>query len=190
MKNKISCVLMAAGESKRFGENKLEKTVNGQTLIEHSLSVIPTEFFEKIIVVSGQEKILKNAAEIGFSTVVNNEPKKGLSHTIQLGLSQCKNCDGVMFLVSDQPYLKKDSIIKLVEEFENNPDRIIALKSNKRRGNPCIFPKSFFDELFMLSGDVGGSEIIRKNESSLILVNADEIELIDIDTKDDLLKLT
>lgn len=189
MKKTISCVLMAAGISKRFGKNKLKETVNGQTLIEHSLSIIPKEKFNKVIVVSGQEDILQNAENLGFQRVINNEPQKGLSHTVKLGLSKCDCDDAVMFLVSDQPYLKKETIIRLVDEYTKRPEFIFALKSDTRRGNPCIFPKKFYDELYSLSGDVGGSEVIRRNENELVLINTDEIELIDIDTKNDLLKI-
>ncbi len=189
MKNKISCVLMAAGVSKRFGENKLKEDINGQTLIEHSLSIIPKEKFNKVIVVSGQEDILQNAEKMGFQSVLNNEPEKGLSHTIELGLSKCDDDNAVMFLVSDQPYLKKETVVRLVDEYMKKPEYIFALKSDTRRGNPCIFPKKFYNALYALSGDVGGSEVIRRSENELVLIKTDEIELIDIDTKNDLLKI-
>ena len=42
---KIGCVVMAAGNAARFGENKLAATVNGKPLIEHALDAIPRESF-------------------------------------------------------------------------------------------------------------------------------------------------
>ena len=51
------------------------------------------------------------------------------------------------------------------------------------RGNPCLFPARFFPELCALEGDRGGSSVIRRHEDALLLVEADEHELFDCDTK-------
>ncbi len=55
---------------------------------------------------------------------------------------------------------------------------------NKRgvRGNPCIFPARFFPELLELQGDHGGNTVIRRHEEELLLVEAPEAELTDVDT--------
>ena len=45
-----------------------------------------------------------------------------------------------------------------------------------------LFPKSLFAELLALSGDVGGSQIIRRHEELLVTVPASKEELEDFDT--------
>ena len=50
------------------------------------------------------------------------------------------------------------------------------------RGNPCLFPARFYPELFALTGDTGGSAVIRQHEDDLILLETDAWELTDVDT--------
>ena len=63
------------------------------------------------------------------------------------------------------------------------PGCIVGAAHNGVRGNPCIFPKKFFPELLALSGDQGGSRVIRQHEDSLRLVEIPPEELYDCDTK-------
>ena len=42
---KIGCVLLAAGEGKRFGGKKLMVLLNGKPILEHILSVVPKDDF-------------------------------------------------------------------------------------------------------------------------------------------------
>lgn len=190
MNMKIGCVLMASGDARRFGENKLNSTVNNKTLIELAFDSIPNNNAEKIVVVSQYDEVLDMALGCGYIAVKNAHPDFGISHTIKLGLSKCEDCDAVMFMVSDQPLLKKSTVCDMIDFFKENQSFIVSLSYNKKRGNPCIFPKEFFSELFNLSEDNGGSTIIRNHPERLLMFEASfSDELSDIDTKDDLLRL-
>ena len=51
-KLKLGCVLMAAGNATRFGENKLLAEFMGRPLIEHALRAIPKDAFKKAAVIT------------------------------------------------------------------------------------------------------------------------------------------
>ena len=63
-----------------------------------------------------------------------------------------------------------------------HPDKLVGLSHNGVRGNPCIFPARFFPELLALTGDRGGSAVIRRHEEELLLFEAAAAELEDVDT--------
>lgn len=182
---RLGCVVMAAGNARRFGENKLSAVIDGRSLMERTLDAVPCKLFEKVIVVTQYDWVETLAAGHGFLPVRNNEPEKGLSLTIRLGLTKLSDMDGVLFLVSDQPWLKLETVEAEIQLFRENSDKIIALSHDGQRGNPCIFPKRFFSRLLTLEGDRGGSVVIRQHEDALLLLEADEIELKDIDTKEE-----
>lgn len=191
MKQKIGCVLMAAGDSRRFGENKLNRKVNGTSLIDRALHSIPAEKLYKTVVVTQYDEVIEKAHSLNFDTVKNIHPDYGISHTIELGLSKTDDCDAVMFMVSDQPLLTKESVADMLDYFEDNSDYIVSMSYDKVRGNPCVFPSEFYDELRMLSEDNGGSSVIRLHKDRLRLFEATFAdELSDIDTKEDLRKLS
>lgn len=190
MKLKIGCVLMAAGNAKRFGDNKLNKKLDGTSLIDRALSCIPSEKLYKVAVVSQYEEVMDKAKKQGFIGVKNKHPDYGISHTIKLGIDTINDCDAIMFMVSDQPLLKKESVSQMIDFYNANNNFIVGMSYNGIRGNPCVFPKEFYDELKKLTEDNGGNTVIRMHEDRLKLFEAHHPdELSDIDTKEDLEKL-
>ena len=166
---KIGCVVLAAGNARRFGSNKLR-----------ALEAVPSGLVT--VVVSQYPDILALAGEYGFAAVANDRPDLGLSRSVRLGLERLSDCDGVLFLVSDQPWLKRDSAEALVALWAQNPGKIAAMAHSGVRGNPCLFPARFYPELLELTGDRGGSAVIRRHEEDLLLLETDALELTDVDT--------
>lgn len=187
---KIGCIVMAAGNARRFGSNKLDARVEGKTLLRRALEAVPAACFDRVAVVTQYPRGMDLAREMGFLPVENSRPDLGLSHTIALGMAHMQDMDGVMFQVSDQPLLRRDSVERLVEAFRRHPDRLAALAHDGVRGNPCLFPASLFPELTALEGDHGGSAVIRHHPDLLLLVEAPPQELTDVDTPQALEVLT
>ena len=96
---KIGCVVLAAGNARRFGSNKLKAQVDGESLIRRALEAVPSGLVT--VVVSQYPDILALAGEYGFAAVANDRPDLGLSRSVRLGLERLSDCDGVLFLVSD-----------------------------------------------------------------------------------------
>ena len=179
---KIGCVVMAAGNGQRFGENKLAALVDGKPLIRHALEAVPTDL--ETVVVTQYSEVLSVAEEFGFHTILNTHPDWGISHTIKLGTEHLSHCDGILYMVSDQPMLRQGSVEEIVATWKAHPDYIVGASHMGVRGNPCLFPREFFPALRSLSGDRGGNQIIRENEDRLLLVEIHKNELTDVDTKD------
>ncbi len=179
----IGCIVMAAGNAKRFGDNKLAAVVDGKTLIERALDAVPSEQFSRVVVVTQYDEIEPLARSRGFETIRNQHPDWGISHTISLGTHELQNeCDAICYMVSDQPLLRRESIAGAVDFFRENSDHIVGLAHDGTRGNPCIFPRKFFPELIALREDRGGNTVIRAHEDALRLYEVDKQELTDVDT--------
>lgn len=188
---RVGCLLMAAGNAERFGENKLLCAADdGRTLIEHALDAIPRECFARTLVVTQYPEITALAKERGFETLQNEHPERGQSETIRLGTRALSDCDAICFMVADQPLLRRETLAREVNFFSSHREHIVALGHNGARGNPCLFPARFFPELLALEGDVGGSAVIKKHPDNLLLFEAPEEEMRDVDTKESLAALT
>ena len=187
---KIGCVVMAAGDARRFGENKLAAVLDGKMLIRRALEAVPAEEFFQTAVVTQYPEVEALAEEFGFTPVHNPHPDWGISHTIRLGLEALGDCDGALFQVSDQPLLRRESIRAEVEFFRQHPNNLVGLSHNGVRGNPCIFPAAYFPELLALTEDRGGSSVIRRHREDLLLVEVPPEELEDVDTPQALRAMT
>ena len=179
---KPGCVVLAAGSARRFGGNKLTAAVEGVALIRRALSAVPAERFSRVVVVTQYPEIRELAKEFSFPPVWNDAPEAGVSRSIVLGLAALGDCPGALFLVADQPLLRRESVDALVTLWQGKPEGIAALGHGGVRGNPCLFPARLFPELRALQGDRGGAAVIRRHEDLLSLLEVDQRELQDADT--------
>ena len=186
---KLGCIVMAAGASRRFGENKLLRELGGIPLYRRALAAVPHDCFTGVVVVTSCMPVANHAQTCGFTVVPNPDPEKGISRTIRLGLDALPHCDGILFMTADQPLLTADSIHRICDDFRQNPLSIVCAAADGIRGNPCLFPRSLFPALLALEGDRGGSAVIREHPQLLRLVPVPAEELADTDTAEELARL-
>ena len=179
----IGCVILAAGNGSRFGANKLLAEFRGGPLIARAFGAIPPELAPRTVAVTQYDAVEALARESGFACVRNSAPELGVSHSVALGTrALAGECDGILYLVGDQPLLTRDTVLRILEVFRAHPDRIIVPAAGDRQGNPCVFPKDLFPALCSLSGDRGGKQLIRANPERVRHVSVPSRELCDVDT--------
>ena len=105
-----------------------------------------------------------------LTTVENAHPEDGISGSIAIGLRALPETSNAALIgVSDQPYLTAEAIADLIRAF--SPGRIVVPRYGEHRGNPPIFDRSFFPELFALEGDRGGQAVIIAHPEAVVEVN-------------------
>ena len=178
---KIAVILEAAGNSTRFGSNKLLHIMDdGRPMIASIFDAVrPLDVYKKILVTQ-YDDIAEMAA--GFDVVMNDRPDLGISRSMQLGLAAAGDVDAYMFCVCDQPGLSTSTIKKLIEAYKKGTAGIVSLAWQGKMCNPKIFSSRYMEELMRLSGDTGGRQIIAAHKDDLLLIEAEsEDEVKDID---------
>ena len=174
---------MAAGSASRFGANKLAAMAAGKPLIRRALEAVPAEKLSAVLVVTQYDEVEASARRFGFACLRNEHPEWGVSHTIRLGVEALRAaCDAILFQVADQPLLRRESVAAMIDDYLAHPERIEAMAHGGVRGNPVIFPADCFPALLSLTGDTGGSAVIRQQPERLRLFEVDAAELLDVDT--------
>lgn len=182
---KIGCVLMAAGSSSRFGENKLFYPLEGRTLLARALAAAPAHLFARAVAVVSNPMVEAAVRETGYTPIVNPDAPRGQGTTVSLGIRALEGMDAAMFLVADQPYLSRESVERMLAAYR--PGMILALSYRGRRGNPVLFPSELFSELASVSPEETGKAVIVRHPERLELIEAGSgRELLDIDAKTDL----
>lgn len=198
----IHIIYMAAGNSRRFGSNKLFYELDGKPMYRHlldRLAGIKNRYNKSksdirtidITVVTRYREILDYCACIpDCHAVISPDSEKGISYTIKAGIMAVQEQkktgmqDYYMFAVADQPYLKSQSVIKLIDRvLKNTGGKRLAfsLRCGDAVGNPCVFNSSLIPQLLSLEGDKGGRSVAKKHDCVYVDI-ADERELMDIDT--------
>ena len=191
--HKIKKILLAAGQSKRFGDkNKLSAMINGKPIINHILDTLfeiydPSEL---IVIVGHEHKIIKNLIFNKDVKILENiNYKKGIGTSIALGTSNLDTeIDGVMIIPADMPYINSKDLINLEKKFiELNCVKVVMPEHNSRIGNPVILPRDYFNTLKSLKDDFGARSLIRKKD--IITVKAEFGTIFDIDTEEELAQI-
>ena len=192
----IAIILEAAGNSTRFGGNKLLHIMeDGRPMAACVMDAVcealetikgspsDREISFKKILVTQYDDVATLAPD--FDVVMNDRPDLGISHSMQLGIKAAGKVDAYMFFVCDQPYLKPASICHLIREYKKGTAGIVSLAWKGEMRNPKIFSSKYKSELMDLSGDTGGRQIISAHKKDLLLVEADsEDEVMDMDSAD------
>lgn len=185
---KIGCVILAAGEAKRFGSPKQLAKWNGLTLIEHVIQNARKADLNPLLVVTGAyhnelETILQaNKIEFKF----NPDWSSGQASSVRVGVQHfSQSTKAIIFLLVDQPQIPKDLIIDLEIEFAKSGERIIAYSFHNQIRHPVLFSSELFEEMSNLVGSSGGRQLFSLYPPRTIeLLNPFHAK--DIDSEDDL----
>lgn len=185
--NKISAILLAAGESTRMGEvNKLLLPFGDKTMVEHIIVLLLQSEIEQITVVIGHEsdKVKNKINHKAVHFVFNKDYKTGMTSSIKTGLREHLNDDGVLVCLGDMPFLKTADINLIIKHFQ--PGKIIIPSFKKKMRNPVLFSKKFFNAMLQHKEKNGCKAILQANEENVISVEiSDGDRFIDIDKPED-----
>ena len=194
-KNSIGIILLAAGESSRLGTPKQMLLFDGQTLLQHSLSVAMNSGAHPVVVVLGahadtiKSEIKSNTVHV----VINTEWQEGIASSIRYGIKtlQLINqfAEGAVLTLCDQPHVSSALLKNLIMTYRQTGKPIVACNYGTTFGPPAFFHKTIFPELLQLKGNAGAKGLISQH------VNDREVVLfpegnIDIDTEVDYQKLS
>ena len=173
------------------GENKLSRSLGGTELLTYSYNKIKTSNVEQFIVVSSKEN-QPQASLLSHpypNIVLQKEKKQGIGDSIALGVSHIKkNISSVIICLADMPLITNDHINLLISSKLNNKFKGLSrfYNANGQPGHPILFDQQFISELKRLTGDVGGSVLIKENKDLLFKINVGDFSVTtDLDTQDD-----
>jgi molybdenum cofactor cytidylyltransferase len=182
-------ILLAAGNSQRFGSNKLLAPVLDDTPMlllsaKKLVSVLP----QSIVVINKALKSFQSDLEqLGFKVVINEQSEKGMGTSIACGVKHSETAAGWIIALADMPYIKKETITLLAGKLKQGAN-IVAPVYEQQRGHPVAFNSAYRDDLLTLNKDIGARSVIKLNKDKLELVETKDIGVIqDIDYPADLL---
>jgi molybdenum cofactor cytidylyltransferase len=174
---------LAAGESKRYGSNKLLSVYRGKPLIEHILNLVKKNFLNKVIVLGKyKEEIEKNVDLRNFIIVHNKNYFEGLSSSLKEGIKKSITPWTMIFL-ADMPEIQKEFIDILINK-KSTEFLAYYLTYKNQKGFPVLINERLYDRISEIYGDKGLRTILKDKTLAYSIEINDSRCLFDIDKRE------
>jgi molybdenum cofactor cytidylyltransferase len=191
----IPGIILAAGASHRFGQNKLLIPLGGHAVLYHALQAALTAPLDPVILVLGYEsdKALQALKELRGSpklrVLKNSHWAQGRAESLKLGLAAVPaHAPGAVVLLGDMPLMTPALIARVAQAFLRAHTLCFPIYRGLP-GRPVAIPRELFGEFAQLSGDASGLPILQKHWERAIKIELapdEEPTQWDIDTPEDL----
>jgi molybdenum cofactor cytidylyltransferase len=191
---RIAALVLAAGQARRMGSNKLVAELGGKPLVRHVVEAALASQAASVTVVSGHEpdRLAEALAGTGVRIVHNPDYASGLSTSLQRGLAALPaDVDGALVLLGDMPRVSTAAIDRLIAAFSPLEGRALCVPTwQGKRGNPLLFAKRYFAEVQAIDGDQGARLLLSEHPDAVAEVAMpDDAVLTDVDTPEALAAL-
>ncbi len=155
----VTCVLLSAGESQRFGSPKALAKTSQKTAIEDLQNTLIDSIADEIIVVLGAY-----SGAIGphvfnhkkVRIVHNKDYKLGQTSSFQAGLSAVRdNACAVLLVPVDCPFIRTSTVDALIRHFKQTAPAILVPVYRLKRGHPPVFNAALKKEILALPPSIG-----------------------------------
>ena len=184
----VAAVVLAAGESRRMGEqNKLTMRVDGIPMVARVVDALQESSAQRVIVVTGHEpeQIQEALSGRNVELVHNPDYAEGIGTSVRTGIAALgDDVDGALVALGDMPWVSAEVIRRLVDAFTSDGELSIFIPMfGRKRGNPVLWGSQHFAELLALAGDVGGKALFHRHAEAICYVDVESASVnIDVDT--------
>lgn len=186
MTTEFACLILAAGNSSRFGDCKLLAEVNSVSLIERCITTANAISQHVYIVLGAYAEQIKNAIGDANHCIENPHWQQGMGSSLALGVSQLpESVNGVLILLADQVAIEQKHLLQIVNKWQQSPHKIVCAHYANSSGVPALFPRQYFSELQQLTAERGAKRLLQKYSYDIINI-ALPAAAFDVDRPDDL----
>jgi len=183
-------VVPAAGSAERFGGRKLLTPVDGEPLLDRTISTLLNGGVDQIVVVVAPDADELTRDVNAFSDarvwpVVNPDPSRGMFSSLQAGMAEAEG-DALVVLPADMPFVQSGTVAILLDVFSSSP-AIVSPRYKGKRGHPVVLPPALRDEIRAADPRVTLHDVLKRHPDLRVDVDVTDHGVIrDVDRPADL----
>jgi molybdenum cofactor cytidylyltransferase len=185
----IWAVVLAAGESRRMGTQKLLLPFGETTVIEAIVRTALDSEADRTIVVLGADRESIRAVLKSYPLVfaVNKDYALGMLSSIQAGFRALPDdVEAAVIMLGDQPAIPSRVLDALIRAYLESRRGIIVPAQGGRRGHPILVGTRYRDEVLGLDPAIGLRQLLQSHPEEILEVAVSSPAVLkDIDRPED-----
>jgi len=190
---RVTAVVLAAGESRRMGRNKLLLPWGATTVLGQTLDNVWASAVHDVVVVTGHEHEKVEAVVAGYRRPgdrADTEEGSGSTRSAQI-LFNCDYANGmltsvqaavralpssteaILCVLGDQPMVGPPIIDRLLIAYAATPAGLVAPFVREHRGNPVLIDRRYFAELLALPAGAAPRVLLARHADDLLALPVD-----------------
>jgi len=185
----IWAVVLAAGESRRMGTQKLLLPFGGTTVVAAVVRTAQASRAGGTLVVLGADRdaVRLELEPRGVEFALNRDFPLGMLSSVQAGFKALPaGAEAAVVMLGDQPFLPSRVVDTVIKAYEEGGKGIVIPVFQGRRGHPVLIDLKYRDEVLALDPAEGLRRLLRAHPDDILEVEAGDANILrDLDTPED-----
>jgi len=185
----IWAVILAAGESRRMGTQKLLLPFGETTVVEAVVRTALASRVGRVLAVLGADgdAVRKKLEPSGVDFAVNENFAMGMLSSVQAGFKALPaEAEAAVVMLGDQPFLPARVVDALVEAYGESRKGMVIPAFHGRRGHPVLVDLKYRDEVLALDPADGLRQLMRAHPEDIHEVEVEDANILrDLDVPED-----
>jgi molybdenum cofactor cytidylyltransferase len=185
----IWAVVLAAGESRRMGTQKLLLPFGERTVVEAVVAAARGSRADRVMAVLGADagEVRQKLEASGAMFTVNEDYPRGMLSSVQAGFKALGgDAEAAIVMLGDQPFLAAKVVDQVVGAYRASGKGIVIPVFRGRRGHPVLIDMKYKDEVLGLDPADGLRQLMRAHPGDIQEADVDDANILrDMDTPED-----
>jgi len=185
----IWAVILAAGESRRMGTQKLLLPFGQATVVEAVVRTALASRADRALAVLGADRdaVRLKLEPYGVDFAVNEDFVRGMLSSVQAGFKALPaEAEAAVVMLGDQPFLPARVVDAVIEAFRQSGKGIIVPAFRGRRGHPVLVCIGYRGEILALDPAEGLRQLMRAHPDDVFEAEVGDANILrDLDVPED-----
>jgi molybdenum cofactor cytidylyltransferase len=184
----VAGLVLAAGASRRMGQNKLLLDVGGEPLVRRTVRRALEAGLDPVVVVLGFEADLVRSAlaDLPCRLVVNANHARGQIESIRTGLLALPpSSPAAVTLLADMPLVTAGMIARLADRFRMDGVPLVVSEYGGVQAPPTLYARPLFAEILTLEEGACARQVARRHRAAAAVLEWPAAALLDLDSPGD-----
>jgi len=181
-------VILAAGASRRMGQNKMLLQLDGESLVRRAARRALGAGLSPVVVVVGHEadRLRAELKDLPVEFAVNSDYTGPTSGSLHQGLNALgSEVDAVVVMLGDMVRVTAETLAMLIAAARGTDAPLVVSRYGDVTAPPLLFRRALFGELLAWTGEGCGKAVVQAHKHEAMYVDRPVTLLTDVDTPED-----